>query len=77
MESKDKMIGTILVIVGLFFIGLGVFVNMNTKNAKTTSIVYQEQIQDDTSNNEDKDNNIDVYSEPNTEDSGDTTRYVY
>lgn len=76
MESKDKIIGTILIIVGLFFIGMGVYIMMNTPSVATQNNVYDEQQVENNDNNE---TNIEIYDEqPYYNVNGEIeTQYIY
>ena len=85
MEAKDKMIGAVLIIVGIFFIGLGVFVNMQTSNAKIKNNIYKEQVIENNTNtvetteqDEVENEEIEVYTETDTQNTEqDTTKYIY
>lgn len=81
MESKDKLIGGALILLGIGFIVLGVAFGMRPN---TTNQIYTEQqnnvvYTENGNENEIQNYNVNVYEETNTteEESEGGTRYIY
>ena len=81
MESKDKLIGGALILLGIGFIVLGVAFGMRPT---TTNQIYTEQqnnvvYTENGNENEIQNYNVNVYEETNTteEESEGGTRYIY